>query len=93
MSCTSIFPLLPVKNEACHQQLMIPRARPAFIVGFWALATAAFANTGYLSMRTLAQINDCLSEHNVDSIAEVGPAVQISFLLISAFLSEIFLPS
>lgn len=47
------------------------RARPAFIVGFWAIAAASFANTGYVSMRTLAQINDCMAEHSVDSIVQV----------------------
>jgi len=41
-------------------------------VGFWAIAAASFASSGYLTMRTLAQINDCMAEHSVDSIAKVG---------------------
>jgi hypothetical protein len=47
-------------------------ARPAFIVGFWALAAASFASSGYMAMRTLAQINDCMAEHNVEMISKVG---------------------
>lgn len=51
--------------------LSFHRARPGFIVGFWALVTAAASNTGYVSMRTLAQINDTMAEHSIDAIAKV----------------------
>ena len=57
---------------ACLNMAAWFRARPAFIVGFWAIAAAAGSNTGYVSMRTIAQINDAMAEHNVDLMSEVG---------------------
>jgi hypothetical protein len=57
-------PLKPVLN------VLPEKARPAFIVGFWAIAAASFASSGYLTMRTLAQINDCMAEHSVEAIAK-----------------------
>lgn len=56
------------------------RARPAFIVGFWAIAAAAGSNTGYVSMRTIAQINDAMTEHNADLMSEVMLSVNLEFL-------------
>lgn len=72
-----------------YWQVWILRARPAVIVGFWAIAAASFANFGYVSMRTLAQINDCMTEHSIDLIAQVWGRPVLSVLIPTLLLAVV----